>query len=81
MDNHIVFDERDPAKAAFEHLSSIFGSSEIRYFTINLSLIDDYIFDLHDLDQPFSESEIWDTIKKLPNVKSPCPDGFTVEFS
>ena len=36
--------------------------------------------DLHDLDRPFSNEEIDDIINKMPNDKSPGPDGFNGLF-
>jgi hypothetical protein len=33
--------------------------------------------DLTDLDAPFSEKEVWETIKQLPSDKAPGLDGFT----
>ena len=36
--------------------------------------------DLHDLDRPFSNEEIDDIINKMPNGKSPGPDGFNGLF-
>lgn len=36
--------------------------------------------DLDALDAPFSEEEVWNTIKLLPSDKAPEPDGFTGRF-
>jgi hypothetical protein len=36
--------------------------------------------DLSDLESPFSEREVRDTIASLPNDKAPGPDGFTGRF-
>ena len=36
--------------------------------------------DLSDLESPFSEREVQDTIASLPNDKAPGPDGFTGRF-
>jgi hypothetical protein len=36
--------------------------------------------DLLNLDAPFSEEEIWASVRAMPNNKSPGPDGFTWEF-
>jgi hypothetical protein len=35
---------------------------------------------LADLDMPFSEEEVWATVKKIPSDKAPGPDGFTGRF-
>jgi hypothetical protein len=32
------------------------------------------------LDMPFSEEEVWTTVKKIPSDKAPGPDGFTGRF-
>jgi len=36
--------------------------------------------DLSTLDAPFSEDEVWSTIKSLPSDRAPGPDGFTGRF-
>jgi len=36
--------------------------------------------DLSSLDLPFTEEEVWATIKTLPSDKAPGPDGFTGRF-
>ena len=37
-------------------------------------------FDLRELELPFSELEVWETIKKMPLDKAPGPDGFMGRF-
>jgi len=37
-------------------------------------------FDLEALESPFSDEEVWNTIKELPSDKAPGPDGFTGRF-
>jgi hypothetical protein len=32
------------------------------------------------LDSPFSEKEVWETLKQMPSDKAPGPDGFTGRF-
>src|SRR6185503_3991030 len=35
---------------------------------------------LNDLEAPFSEEEVWKTVRSLPSDKAPGPDGFTGRF-
>jgi hypothetical protein len=36
--------------------------------------------DLRNLEVVFSEDEIWEAIKDMPNEKAPGPDGYTIDF-
>ena len=51
-----------------------------REVTINLEELNMPSFDLADLEAPFTEEEVWKTIKSLPADKAPGPDGFTGNF-
>ncbi|XP_073363345.1 uncharacterized protein [Aegilops tauschii subsp. strangulata] len=68
------------AEAAFHHISGVLGTTEAREFSIDQSLLRQYASPLDDLDEPFSEEEIWRAVKCLPSSKAPGPDGFTAEF-
>ena len=48
--------------------------------TVNLAELDMPNIPLHDLEVPFSEEEVWKTVKALPPDKAPGPDGFTGRF-
>lgn len=52
----------------------------VRDCTINLDQLITPSADLAELDEPFSEDEIWAAIKRLPARKAPGPDRFTAEF-
>lgn len=48
--------------------------------TINLGELGIAEHDLSDLDLPFTEEEVWNTIKQMPSDKAPGPDGYTSRF-
>ncbi|WVZ95183.1 LOW QUALITY PROTEIN: hypothetical protein U9M48_040980 [Paspalum notatum var. saurae] len=48
--------------------------------TLDLASIGIQSHDLESLDLPFTENEVWATIKSLPSDKAPGPDGFTGRF-
>ena len=48
--------------------------------TVDLSELGMPCIDLHTLEAPFSEEEVWQTIRSLPSDKAPGPDGFTGKF-
>ena len=56
------------------------GSCPDREYSINLNELQIVAHDLADLELPFSEEEVWNTIKILPSDKAPGPDGFTGRF-
>jgi len=67
----------DKAAAIDEFYENLLGKCDDRESTINLSELDINSHDLADLEFPFSEEEVWNTIKILPSDKAPRPDGFT----
>ena len=60
--------------------SGLLGADFQRQSTINLSSCHREAVDLSDLECPFSEKEVLDTIVCLPSDKAPGPDGFTGRF-
>jgi hypothetical protein len=62
------------------YYEEVLGTSTNREHTINLNELGVPMFDLSDLDSPFSEEEVWATIKGLPADKAPGPDGLTRRF-
>jgi hypothetical protein len=59
---------------------NLLGVSTGRENTINLNELGISSYNLSDLDLPFTEEEVWSTIKKLPSDKAPDPDGLTGRF-
>jgi hypothetical protein len=60
--------------------SNLICSREQRHTTIVLEALGVQQQDLHNVDAPFSEEEVWNTTKLLPSDKAPGPDGFTGRF-
>ena len=76
----ILTKHEEKEKNIFDFYSSLIGSSTDREVTINLEELNMLSFDLADLEAPFTEEEVWKTIKSLPADKAPGPDGFTGKF-
>ena len=70
----------DKAAAIFDFYDQLLGTSGQRDLTINLEELNLSQIDLTDLELPFSEDEVWNTIKHLPPDKAPGPDGYTGRF-
>lgn len=60
--------------------SNLLGVNLERERYIDLQTLGIPSYELDDLDAPFSENEVWDTIKRLPADKAPGLDGFTGHF-
>ena len=77
---HICTSHEDKAAVIDEFYENLLGKCDDREYTINLSELEIISHDLADLELPFSEEEVWNTIKILPSDKAPGPDGFTGRF-
>jgi hypothetical protein len=58
----------------------LLGTYENREVTIDLEALGVPSHELANLDAPFSEEEVWETIKRLPSDKASGPGGFTRRF-
>lgn len=56
------------------------GSAEQRDFTLDFLSLGVQQHDLSELEVPFTEEEVWATIREIPLDKAPGPDGFTGRF-
>lgn len=70
-------DMQDLAKEYFQMIMSEPNSDSRQFNFQHLKL---NTADLSMLDDQFSENEVWEAIKSLPNEKSPSPDGYTALF-
>jgi len=76
----VLTSHEDKAAAIFYFYDQLLGTSGQRDLTINLEELNLSQIDLTDLELPFSEDEVWNTIKHLPPDKAPGPDGYTGRF-
>lgn len=76
----IVVSQEDKQEAALNFYENLIGIAEERDFTIDLAEICIQEHELSSLDAPFTEEEVWATIRDMPSDKSPGPDGFTGRF-
>ena len=79
MDGQQVFDHDHKAAILWASFKDRIGTETIctQNFDISHLAMEE---DLYDLDRPFSTDEIDDIINKMPNEKSPGPDGFNGLF-
>jgi hypothetical protein len=78
--NQVVTKHEDKTAAILDFYDILIGTEYARLRTINLDSLGCPSFDLVTLDLPFSEEEVWNTIKEMPPDKAPGPDGFTGRF-
>jgi hypothetical protein len=79
-DRGICTSHEDKAKVIDDFYGSLIGTAWNREYTIDLQALGIPSHDLADLEIPFSEKEVWETIKQLSSDKAPGPDGFTGGF-
>lgn len=75
-----VVSDHAMADALYEFFNGVLGSAFERSKRIDLQAIGVPSVQLDHLEVLFSEDEVWEVIKELPNDKAPGPDGFTGIF-
>ena len=78
--NRICTSQQDKAAVIDEFYVNLLGSCTAREHTINLAELGISEHNLSELDLPFTEEEVWSTIKQMPSDKAPGPVGFTGRF-
>jgi hypothetical protein len=71
-------EEKD--KLIFDHFCQALGRPPPRQLDFNWEALNLTSHSLEDLDLPFSENEIKETILEMPSDKAPGPDGFSMAF-
>ena len=78
--DQVITKHEDNATAVLDFYERLIGAEYDREKTISLEALGSPRFNLDTLDLPFSEEEVWNTIKEMPLDKAPGPDGFTGRF-
>ena len=78
--DQLITRHEEKAAAVLEFYDNLIGTDYGRERTINLDSLGCPSFELFNLDLPFSEEEVFNSIKDLPPDKAPGPDGFTGRF-
>jgi hypothetical protein len=78
--NQAATSHEEKAEMLQNFYEGLIGTREQRDQTIDLEAVEIQQHDLHMLESPISEEEVWSTIKSLPADKAPGPDGFTGRF-
>jgi len=80
QDGQWITAEDAKADLIYDYYSDILGKPFTRSHGINFQHLGIPQLELEHLGDCFSEAEIWETIKELPNDRAPGPDGFTGIF-
>ncbi|WVZ63220.1 hypothetical protein U9M48_012865 [Paspalum notatum var. saurae] len=78
--DQVLVTQEDKQEAVLNFYENLLGKAEEMDYALRLTELGILPHDLSSLDAPFTEEEVWATIKDLPMDKSPGPDGFTGRF-
>jgi hypothetical protein len=76
----VLKDQEEKKEAIWDFYNNLLGTIGQREFTLDLEAFHRPAIDLLDLEQVFTEEEVWSTIKALPSDKAPRSDGHTGRF-
>jgi len=80
-DEGVATTQRDKMRVATEFFTKAVGTNSARSRRLNWAALGYSPFNLEDLDMPFTEQELFGTIKSVPSEKGPGPDGFIGIFT
>jgi hypothetical protein len=80
VDNVLISDQKGKEDAFFHAYRALLGTIENREFELDLAALGLLQREPLDLDDMFSEDEVWSVVKDLPKERAPGPDGFIGSF-
>lgn len=78
--DRVVTSQQDKHQILFYYFDCVLSTAAQRTGTLELSAFHRAGTDLSALDAPFTEDEVWVTIRSLPADRAPRPDGYTGKF-
>jgi hypothetical protein len=78
--NELITDQSRKEEVFFNSYRELLGRIQNRESTIDLDVLEMQEQLLGDLEEIFSENEVWEAIKELPPDRAPGPDGFIGAF-
>jgi hypothetical protein len=78
--DELVTDQEEKVEAFTKAFAQLLGRMQPQEYTMELGELDIPTADLQELDEMFSEEEIWGVVKDLHPDRAPGPDGFTRAF-
>jgi hypothetical protein len=78
--NELITDQSRKEEVCFNSYRELLGRIQNRERTIDLDVLEMQEQLLGDLEEIFSENEVWEAIKELPPDRAPGPDGFIGAF-
>lgn len=80
VDGVLVSDQDEKTDAVDSFYGDLLGSSPERPFSLDLGYLGVQSHDLSDLDEAFTEEEVWGVIRSQELDKAPGPDSFSGRF-
>lgn len=77
MGEQIIVNQEGKQEVVLQFYENLLGTVDVRDHTIDLEAHGLQQHDLSVLAEPFSEEEVWFTVKNMPLDQAPGPDGFT----
>lgn len=76
----IITEQRRMEDTFTDYFNSLLGTAQARNHSLDLNFLNMEQVDLSELEEIFTEEEVWATIKDMHADRAPGPDGFSTAF-